>query len=247
MKTLKSLTAFFIATICLTNSAYGYDFCEDNIYYNFLDDGGVEVTHNLDELFSGPSYHYAGDVIIPSTLSSNGATVTSIGWAAFFHCVDLKSVTLPNTIKTIKSGAFDGCSSLTSITVPESVTKIGTSAFECSNLAWLKMKIRDPRTLDLSSGGTFQLSSPNCTLYVPRGSKDLYDAMYVFSLFASIVEYDDEAEERPDYELTADNILARNGRVTMLPISMNNVGGIVSFQCDVTLPDGVTVQQEDGV
>lgn len=60
---------------------------------------------------------------------------TKIRDYAFRDCDSLKSVSLPDTVKSIGQYAFYGCNALTSITMPNSVTSIGSSAFEyCSNL-----------------------------------------------------------------------------------------------------------------
>ncbi|MBR6198216.1 MAG: leucine-rich repeat domain-containing protein [Bacteroidaceae bacterium] len=56
-------------------------------------------------------------------------SVTTIGENAFYGCTGLTSITIPNSVTSIGSGAFHGCSSLTSITIPNSVTCIGGSAF----------------------------------------------------------------------------------------------------------------------
>ncbi|MCF0187388.1 MAG: hypothetical protein HUJ98_12995, partial [Bacteroidaceae bacterium] len=48
------------------------------------------------------------------------------------------------------------------------------------------------------------------------------------------------------YYFSVENKVARKGRVTMLPVEMINDDGVVSFQCDVVLPEGVCVHKEDG-
>ncbi|MBR6189061.1 MAG: leucine-rich repeat protein [Prevotella sp.] len=59
-------------------------------------------------------------------------------YGAFYHCTNLKSVSLPNTLKTIGGSAFDGCTSMTSLTIPNSVTTLGSSAFQgCTGLTSL--------------------------------------------------------------------------------------------------------------
>jgi hypothetical protein len=59
----------------------------------------------------------------------------SIEYNLFGACRSLKSITIPNSVKSIGSEAFAGCSSLTSITIPNSVTSIEEKAFlECSSL-----------------------------------------------------------------------------------------------------------------
>ena len=56
-------------------------------------------------------------------------SVTSIGNNAFFLCMGLTSVTIPNSVTSIGGWAFWRCYGLTSVTIPNSVTSIGHSAF----------------------------------------------------------------------------------------------------------------------
>ena len=53
-----------------------------------------------------------------------------------FRCAPgLTSVTIPDSVTTIRKSAFSGCTSLASITIPDSVTEIGEGAFYgCTNL-----------------------------------------------------------------------------------------------------------------
>jgi hypothetical protein len=65
------------------------------------------------------------------------ATVTEIGWSAFYGCSKLKTVTISKNAKitSIGTSAFNGCTSLKKITLPSTVTEIGENAFyECSKL-----------------------------------------------------------------------------------------------------------------
>ena len=62
-------------------------------------------------------------------------SVTSIGAGAFSGCSGLTSVTIPNGVASIGDYTFYNCSSLTTITLPNSVTSIGNSAFY--GTAWL--------------------------------------------------------------------------------------------------------------
>ena len=62
-------------------------------------------------------------------------SVTSIRDCAFYGCKSLTSVTIPDSVTSIGWSAFFCCSSLTSITIPDSVTSIGGCAFsDCSSL-----------------------------------------------------------------------------------------------------------------
>ncbi|MDB4797200.1 leucine-rich repeat protein [bacterium] len=72
-------------------------------------------------------------VVIPSAYE--GKPVTSIGKSAFSGCVNLTSVTIPDSVSSIQPFAFEYCGSLTSVTIPDSVTSIGGRAFYlCSGL-----------------------------------------------------------------------------------------------------------------
>ena len=80
---------------------------------------------------------YSGEVVIPESVEHEGTiySVTSIGYAAFFVCKSLTSVTIPNSVTSIGDYAFEDCSGLTSVTIPNSVTSIGDYAFgDCSGL-----------------------------------------------------------------------------------------------------------------
>ena len=73
---------------------------------------------------------FTGVANIPATVSymDNSYTVSAIGEQAFLRCLNLTSVSMPNTIKTIKYAGFFWCG-ITSISIPKSVTVIGDNAF----------------------------------------------------------------------------------------------------------------------
>lgn len=68
------------------------------------------------------------NVTIPSTLG--GYTVTGINSYSFKDCINVTSITIPDTITHIGVKAFTGCSKLTNITIPESVKSLGYTHFE---------------------------------------------------------------------------------------------------------------------
>ena len=120
-----------LLALVATTNLWAEDFSVDGIYYNYLGGNNVKVTYR-GNFYDKYDDEYSGEVIIPSTVTYNGTTysVTSIGYAAFYNCSCLPSVTIPNSVTSIGNSAFEGCSRLTSITIPNSVTSIGNSAFE---------------------------------------------------------------------------------------------------------------------
>ena len=75
---------------------------------------------------AGAAYTH-GEIVIPSEY--NGKPVIRIAYGAFAGCVDLRSITIPDSVTVIDQAAFSGCSSLENITIPNSVTTIGFGAF----------------------------------------------------------------------------------------------------------------------
>ena len=75
----------------------------------------------------------AANVTIPSTIY--GYKVCKVGDWAFSKNLNLKNITLPNSITYIGGGAFEDCAKLEHITIPNSVTYIGDCAFYgCTSL-----------------------------------------------------------------------------------------------------------------
>jgi hypothetical protein len=62
-------------------------------------------------------------------------SITSIGFGAFYGCENLLSVTIPNGVEGIEKMAFQNCAGITGVTIPDSVTDIYGDAFKgCTNL-----------------------------------------------------------------------------------------------------------------
>lgn len=55
--------------------------------------------------------------------------VSSIGSNAFYRCMNLSSIEIPNSITSIGNSAFGTCLGLSSIIIPNNVTSIGEEAF----------------------------------------------------------------------------------------------------------------------
>lgn len=83
-------------------------------------------------------------------------SIKSIGKGAFNGCSGLNSVTIPNTVKSIGNAAFGGCSSLTSLLLPNALTSIGEFAFSgCSGLT----NVNIPKSVTSIQSRAFMLCS----------------------------------------------------------------------------------------
>lgn len=74
-------------------------------------------------------YKYKGIMPSNTSITLEAGTKGIVG-EAFQSCVELKEITIPDSVTSIGAGAFRWCRSLKEINLPESVTYIGSSAFE---------------------------------------------------------------------------------------------------------------------
>ena len=111
-----------------------------------FDSGGYsfKITSGGSGPFTVEVAKYSGDggsITIPSAVDHGGIEyrVTSIGAKAFSPdfkgTSGLTSVTIPDSVTSIKALAFYGCTDLTSVSIPDSVKTIGKAAFyQCTGL-----------------------------------------------------------------------------------------------------------------
>ena len=117
------------------------------------------------------------------------AGVTSIGYCAFSHCSGLASVTIPASVTSIGEYAFFNSNGLTEITIPAGVTSIGYCAFRyCSGLASVTSFIPAENIFAIGDDSFEGVDKSACTLYVPAGAKEAYQATDGWKEFANIVE-----------------------------------------------------------
>ena len=96
--------------------------------------------------------------------------------------------------KRIADYSFSNCSDLTSVTIPNSVTNIGDFAFYyCSGLTTITSLIEKPFEITenvfmVYDDATWSSTFSSATLYVPAGTKSLYEAMPAWNQFQNIVE-----------------------------------------------------------
>ena len=151
---LFALSVFFVLG-CTVASAAEYG----GFTYEVLSDNTVLITD-----YKGG----AENVTVPAKIG--GKTVTKIGNYAFYECVGMKSVKLPDGLKEIGDYAFYFCTSLESIAVPDSVTTIGKGAFSsCTVLTSAKL----PKNLGAISEELFSCSWILADVNIPSGVKSI--------------------------------------------------------------------------
>ena len=155
-------------------------FNPEDICYDF------NTTDKVAEVISNPTQAYWGVVEIPATVIHEGKkyTVSKIASHAFEDCVNLTSVTIPNSVTSIGSWAFSGCSSLTSVTIPNGVTRIEMHTFwRCSSLTSVTIPDGVTMILDNSFRECSSLTAvtiPNSVTYI--GGYTFYDCSSLTSI-----------------------------------------------------------------
>lgn len=120
-----------LLSLCLAVSsiaAYALDVTLDNIHYELKGRDVIARAKKAKELVN---------VQIPSSVSMKGRfyPVTIIDESGFSSCKNLRSITLPGSVKEIGKGAFKGCRSLETVIIADGLEMIGEEAFkECKNL-----------------------------------------------------------------------------------------------------------------
>lgn len=91
-------------------------------YFYYEGDGGMLLKDNS---ISRYAFGYCGKletIVLPRNL-------VHIGSQAFYNCVSLKEIDVPETVKTIQRSAFAGCSNMTKATIPNSITEFDDYLF----------------------------------------------------------------------------------------------------------------------
>ena len=143
-----------------------------------------------------------------------GIPVVEIAEEAFKNCAHLKTIVIPDSVKTIGDDAFRECVELSSVTIPESVTKIGRNAFyECASLT----SVTVPGSVKIIERETFNLCTHMKTATLSEGVEEIGN--YAFTLCMDLTSLS-------------------------LPNSLKKIGREAFYTCRsltaLTIPDSVT-------
>ena len=182
--------------LCLAASA-GADTvsgtCGDNLIWTLDDNGLLTISGSgaMDDYETGSAPWFNAERYIKSIQIENGVTtigkrafnntrckfssinipqgVVSIEAYAFYGCSSLRTITLPDSLETIKASAFM-TTGLTSVSIPDSVTTMAGSVFQgCTQLQSVSLS----RQLEEVSSYLFKDCSYLESIYVPGSVKKI--------------------------------------------------------------------------
>ena len=114
--------------------------------------------------------------------------VDSIFNYVFQHDRLLTKVIMPNTLKYLGFGVFDDCRSLRTIKIPASVTKIESPLLD-SNCGVTSIYVQWQEPIEIDDKTFPNGKYLDATLYVPKGTKEIYQSTNGWSNFLKIIEY----------------------------------------------------------
>lgn len=113
--------------------------------------------------------------------------IETLGFSAFCDCSSLKNVTFSKNMTSIGGWVFTRCTSIETIRIPANINRIGAFTFiNCENLKTVYCESSTPPECYMN---TFTNSNPEI-LYVPTGSKELYEVAEGWKDFPEIIEMD---------------------------------------------------------
>jgi hypothetical protein len=125
-----------------------------------------------------------------TTVALPDSCYNAYGFYAFKDCVNLKTVIPPKPYienRIVDNGCFRGCINLETIILPKEVIAVDSQCFYYTRLKEIHCQAKNPpkATADSFNGDIFFES---VIVYVPQGSKILYETSAGWSLFKNIIE-----------------------------------------------------------
>ena len=194
------------------------------VYSNFDENTGANTSSDALD----------GDLLLP-----NDGSITSIGNRAFYKCISLIKIVIPDSVTTIGDDAFYDCDKLTSIAIPDGVTSIGDSAFwGCYRFSIVDFGVNS--CLTSIGDSAFEFCHKLKSLTLPDSVTSIGD--YAFSGCSSLtsIVIPDSVTSIGEYAFYNCGKLAS----IEIPDSVTSIGTASFIQCssltNVTILDGVT-------
>ena len=230
MKKLTSvllLAALMLSMFVLPVSAYSSS--GEKTIVSTGETSAESLTYTIDADGNAIITGYTGnetDVVIPSTV--DGYTVIKIKENAFENCTSLKSIEIPDSVKTINGYTFNGCSFLTDVKIPDSVTSIEWSAFrDCSSLRYIKIPNSVTNIGNYAFGGCTSLVS----IVIPDGVTAIKDNTFKDCTSLKSVKIPDSVTS-----IMANSFSnCKNLTTIVIPASVTNINGKAFESCSSKL------------
>lgn len=154
---MKKASLLLIALLSSMATVWAADFQEGGMYFTITSSTAKTVEVAPQSTYATGTY--AGDVVIPETVTHDGTTYTVTGIAArtFSQCTSLTSVVIPNTIAYIGLSAFQNTSALKAITLPDNLESIANLAFSGTGLTEIVIPDKVPVIGQLALASNFNL------------------------------------------------------------------------------------------
>ncbi len=187
----------------------------------------------------------ATPIIVPSNPLESGYLYSD-------ENTQVTDLVIPDGVTAIPNYAFYGCHGLKSITIPNSVKSIGWSAFhdhvsyfeddaivkndDTTSITDIYSHIKTPFAIEYYDYECFSSAvQENATLHVPLGTRDIYAGTEGWMNFVHIVD------DMPFNTLMAEDLTLIQGRPGKLMIELTNSDAINAVQFDLSLPEGLGI------
>ena len=234
----------------------GYDAFDDTSWYN-NQPNGVIYAGQVVYKYKGEMPENTAIILNEGTKIINGYvfrdcmnltsitipnSVTEIGISTFENCTNLEYMTMPNSVTSIGSSAFYGCSSLTSINIPGGVTRIWSDAFEgCSSLT----SITIPDSVTSIGYDAFRCCSSLKNINIPNSVTSIGDSAFYGCSSLTSINIPDGVTSIGNWTFEDCSSLTS----ITIPDSVTSIGFRAFEGCSsltsITIPDSVTSIDND--
>jgi hypothetical protein len=190
-----------------------------------ISDGGVTITD-----YTGDG----GDVVIPGEI--DGLPVTGIGDDAFYNCISLTSILIPDSVTSIGNWSFAYCG-LTNVRISDSVTSIGDSAFSyCTSLSSIEI----PNSVTSIGDSVFFYCTSLTSIEIPDSVTSIEKYAFYNCERLTSITIPDSVTRIGDSAISYCTSLAS----IEIPDSVTSIGGGAFSNCtnltSIEIPDSVT-------
>lgn len=183
-----------------------------------------------------------GEYVLPSTY--DGKPLTEIGNRAFYECINITSLIVPDSITKIDSSAFEGCEYLGYIKLPKYLKTLNTNVFKgCKNLSEVEIPdgVTGISTMAFVDSGIEKLHIPGTVTDV--GLLGFYKCEKLEEITVS----PDNGVYRSEGNCIirkADGVLVCGGSCSVIPDGVREIAVGALSNCDleyITIPASVRV------